>query len=74
MQPIIDWFVGLGDFFGAVVDFVVGFFQDIAYIVKLLGEFVIAIPSYFVWLPGEVLALIVTLLGLVVVYMVVGRK
>lgn len=74
MKAIIDWFVGLGDFFSSVIDFVVGFFQDLAYVVKLLGQFVLEIPSYFSWLPAPVLAMLVTLLGLVVIYMVLNRK
>lgn len=74
MSAIIDWFVGLGDFFNSVIDFVVGFFEDLVYVIKLLGEFILQIPGYFAWMPPAILALLMTIFGIVVVYMILNRK
>ena len=74
IQSIIDFFVGLGDMIMSVVDFVVSFFSDLAYIVKLTAEFVLQIPVYLAWLPGPVLAIVVITFGVVVIYKVMGRE
>lgn len=74
MQAIIDFFTGLADFFTSIVDFIVGFFQDLIYVIGLLGQFVLQIPSYFGWLPATALALLGTIFGVVVIYMVLNRK
>lgn len=73
MGAIIDFFKGLADFFVSVVNFVISFFEDLAYIVKLLGDFVLKIPSFFGWLPSSVLAILLTTFGVVVVYKIMGR-
>lgn len=74
MKAIIDFFAGLGDIITGVIDFVVGFFQDLIYVIGLLGQFVLEIPGYFSWLPGTAVAMIVTTFSIVVIYMVLNRK
>lgn len=74
LQSIVDFFAGLGEMLMSVVDFVVSFFADIVYIVKLTGEFVLQIPVYLGWLPGPVLTIIVVAFGVVVIYKVMGRE
>lgn len=74
MQPIIDFFVGVGDVIGKVIDFVIDFFADLIYVIGLLAQFVIEIPGYFTWLPGAAIALLVTTFSIVVIYMVLNRK
>lgn len=73
MGEIIDFFRSIGEFFSSVVDFIVSFFSDLAYVVQLLGEFVVKIPSFFSWLPSSLVAVIVTIFGVVVIYKVLGR-
>lgn len=55
-------------------DFVIDFFEDIAYVVKLVSSFVVGIPDYFSWLPAEILALIVAIFGVAIIYKVLGRE
>lgn len=74
MGPIIDFFKGIGAIIGAVIDFVVGLFQDLIYMIQLLGQFIVNIPSYFVWLPSGVVAVIVTIFAIVVIYKILGRE
>lgn len=74
MKAIVDFLSGIGDGIMAVVDFVIGFFEDVVYVVKLTGEFVLQIPSYLSWLPPEVLAIVVTIFTVVVLYKILGRE
>lgn len=74
LETIKDFLVGIGDMFVSLWEFVIGFFEDIAYIVKLTGQAVLHIPDIFSWLPAEMVALIVVIIGVVVVYKVMGRE
>lgn len=74
MSAIIDFFTGFADFFGSIIDFVIGFFEDLVFVIKTLGEFLIHIPSYFSWLPGPALILLITTFSIVVIYMILGRQ
>lgn len=74
MGALIDFFVGLGETIGSIIGFVVDLFADLLYVIGLLGKFVIEIPSYFLWLPEEHVVLLVSIFGIVVIYMVLNRK
>lgn len=74
LSSIKDYIVSIGEFFNSIFDFVLDFFSDIAYVIKLTGEFVLGIPDYFSWLPAEAVALIVSIFGIVVIYKVLGRE
>lgn len=74
MQAIIDMFSGLLDAIGSIIDFVIDFFTDLVFVIATLGQFVLEIPGYFVWLPTEIIALIITIFSIVVIYMILGRK
>lgn len=74
MDAIINFFVGLNDVFTSVIDFVIDFFSDLVYVIGLLGSFVLYIPTYFSWLPGEIIYLVATAFSIVVIYMVLNRK
>lgn len=74
MQTLIDFFKSFTDIVSSLVDFVIGLFEDLVYMIKLLGQVVLNIPVYFSWLPAEVLALVVVLIGVVVVYKILGRE
>lgn len=73
LNTIKDFIVGIGDMINTAWQFLIGIFEDIAYLIKLLYEFLADIPSYFSWLPAPVVALIVTIFGVVVVLRVIGR-
>lgn len=74
MNAIIKFFEGLMDGISSAIDFLISFIEDIVYIVKITGEFVLEIPAYLAWLPGPVLAIVVTVFGVVVIYKVMGRE
>lgn len=74
MNAIVKFFEGLMDGISAAIDFLISFIEDIVYIVKITGEFVLEIPTYLAWLPGPVLAIVVTIFGVVVIYKVMGRE
>lgn len=74
MGALTDFLLGIGEGLLAVVTFVIDFFKDIAYLVKLTGEFVLKVPTYLSWLPAEVLALVVAIFTIVVLYKVLGRE
>lgn len=74
LETIKDFFLGLADVITSLVDFVVGLIEDIVYVVKLCGTFVLKIPVFFSWLPAPAVALIVSIFGVVVVYKILGRE
>lgn len=74
MNAIISFFQGIGDAIVAVFDFIVSFFGDLIYVIQLLGKVIAGVPSYFLWLPAELVALLVTLLLIVVIYKILGRE
>lgn len=74
MDGIINFLSGIGDAIVAVIDFVISFFKDLIYMIQLLGKFLAQIPYYFSWLPGELLAIVVLIFGVVVVYKILGRE
>lgn len=74
MNAIITFFGGFVDVITGAVDFLVGFIEDIVYIVKITGEFVLEIPNYLAWLPAPVLAIVIVVFGVVVIYKVMGRE
>lgn len=73
MQAIINFFTGFIDAIGQIIDFIIDFFADLVFVITTLGQFILEIPGYFVWLPGEIIALILTVFSIVVIYMILGR-
>lgn len=71
---IKDYIISIGELISSAFDFVIGFFEDIVYVVQLTGKFVLQIPSYFAWLPAPVLTLVVAIFSVVVIYKVLGRE
>ena len=74
MNAIITFFEGIADAIAGAIDFLIGFIEDIVYIVKITGEFVLEIPNYLSWLPAPVLTTVVVVFGVVVIYKVMGRE
>lgn len=63
----------IANFFTSVWNFIINLVEDIVYVVKLAGQVIAEIPSFFTWLPPAVLALLVALISIVVIYKVVNR-
>lgn len=74
LATVKEYIIGIGELIRSGFDFVLGFFEDIVYLVKITARFVVQIPSYFAWLPAPVVTLIITIFGVVVVYKVLGRE
>lgn len=74
MDAVISFFVGIGNAIISVFDFVISFFGDLIYVIKLLGKIVLSLPSYFSWLPGSYSSLLLTLFAIVVIYKILGRE
>ena len=74
MKAIADFLQAIGNGIVAAIDFVVGFFQDLVYIIQLTGKVLSQIPSYFSWLPAELLAIILSIFAVVVIYKILGRE
>lgn len=74
LETIKNFFLGLSNVITSLIDFVIGFVEDIVYVVKLCASFVAKIPSLFSWLPSGVLAMIVLTFSVVVFYKIMGRE
>lgn len=74
LETIKNFFLSFANIITSLVDFVVGFIEDIVYVVKLCGSFVAKIPLLFAWLPPQAIALIVIIFSVVVIYKVLGRE
>lgn len=74
MNALIDFIKGIGEAIVSVIDFVMGLFEDLVYMIKLLGVVIANIPNYFSWLPPQVLALVVLIISIVVIYKILGRE
>lgn len=74
MDAIIKFFAGIADLLSGAFGFLLDLAADIVYITQLTAKAVSAIPSYFTWLPPQVLALLLTIFGVVVIYKILGRE
>ncbi len=74
MDTILNILAEFARFFRHLVDFVVGFFQDLVYMIKLLGKFILELPMYFSWLPDQLVATLLLIFGIVVIYKILGRE
>ena len=62
------------NFLDTIWQFITDFTSDTFEMIKLVGETVAKIPSYFNWLPAPALAGILTIFGVVVIYKILGRE
>ena len=74
MDAIIKFFKGIADAVSAALSFLIGFIEDIVYVIKLTGQFVLCIPDYLGFLPSAVLSIVIVIFGVVVIYKVLGRE
>lgn len=74
MSAIIDFFNSLGDIISGAVEFLISTMKDIVFIVKSTGVVLASIPSYFSWLPTQLLTILLSIFGVVVIYKILGRE
>lgn len=58
----------------SIVSFIIGFFQDLVYMITLLGKFILSLPSYLSWLPPTFITAVTLIFTIVVIYKVLGRE
>lgn len=73
LEAIKTFIQNIGNFFSTLWTFVIEFFEGLVFVVKTMATIVPNIPSYFSWLPAAALTLVVTAIGLVVAYKIIGR-
>ena len=73
MSTIINFLKSIGDMIITLVSFVIKFIEDILYMIKLLGETVLAIPELIGFLPSAVVSAFMAALSIVIIYKVLGR-
>ena len=74
MNAIIEFLSAFADATISVIEFVINFFGDLVYMVRLTGKFLGQIPGYFRWLPDSLVALLMVIFTLVVLYKIIGRE
>ena len=74
MDAILKFFQGIGNAIISVIDFVIGLFKDLIYMIQLLGQVVLNLPSYFSWLPTQLLSIFLVIISVVVIYKILGRE
>ena len=74
MNDIINFLKSITDAITTAINFLVDFLGDLVYIIKVVGQTVLEIPSYFGWLPTAGINILVTLFGIVVIYKITGRE
>lgn len=74
MEALVSFFKGIGDFIVTIADFVISLFQDLIYVIGIIGQVVVAIPSYFSWVPSTYQVLLISLISIVVIYKILGRE
>lgn len=74
MDSILQFLTGIGDAIVSFFDVIFSFLRDTVYLVQLTGKFLAAIPSYFSWLPPQLLGLLVAIFSIVVLYKILGRE
>ena len=73
LESILNTLTSIGDFFASIIEWVADFIEDLVQMAKYLGQAVVEFPTYFNWLPSSVLAILITLVGIVVIYKFLGR-
>lgn len=73
LNSIFDAVSKIIEFLNTLWDFVLEFLNNTFNVIKLVGETVVSIPSYFSWLPAEIIAVLVALFGVVMIYKILGR-
>lgn len=74
MTAVIEFFKGIGNFLVSLADFIISFFQDLIYLIQLLGKVILSIPTYLSWIPSPFIPMLITLFSIVVIYKILGRE
>lgn len=53
MKAVVETLKGIAQAITSAIDFLFGLIEDLFYMVKLLGQFILDIPNYLSWLQLE---------------------
>lgn len=74
MTAIFDFLTAIADGIIGIVEFMASLIADTLYVVQLTANAISQIPQYLAFIPGPVLAIILSMLTVAVVYKVLGRE
>lgn len=61
------------EFLNTIWEFITDFLKDTFSMINLVGETVASVPDYLAFLPPEILTAVIGILGVVVIYKILGR-
>lgn len=73
MLGIFDAIKGFFEFVISIFQFILNLIKDLVFVVKLVGEAVLKLPSMLGFLPTSIISLVMVCISVVVIYKVVGR-
>lgn len=73
MSGIFEAIKGFFTFVVSAVEFVIKLIKDLVYVVGMLKDVVLRIPTYLGFLPTTLISMFAVCLSVVIVYKVVGR-
>lgn len=73
-DALVNGIQSIIDFFSMIIDFVITMFTDIGKMAVALGETITKLPTYLGFLPSSIIAVFLTIFGIVVVYKILGRE
>lgn len=73
MQEIVNALQGFFDTVSSIISFVIDFIGDLVTFVEMLGNYLADLPSYFGFLPSEVVSSVVAIFSIVILFKILGR-
>lgn len=74
MDSLINWFTEFTETLEFLVDYVIGFIEDLVSLVTMLGESVVEIPKVLNFMPSSISAILVSFIAIAVLFKVLGRE
>lgn len=74
MQAVIDFFGTIGSIISTVIDFVIGLFQDLLFLIQLLGNMLANIDTYLSFLPTAAVTSVVLIFSIAIIFKILGRE
>lgn len=74
MQAIFDFLNAISTILDGIGNFLTNLITEIVYVVRITSSVLDQIPSIFNWLPSTIASMILLILGVAVVYKVIGRE
>lgn len=69
-----DILSSIGNAIATLINFIVKFFEDLVYLIKITGQIFINLPNYLGWLPPAMTTTLLGIFGVVIIYKILGRE